>query len=143
MCRIEPPPRLSFVTPAYRTEAYLPDTIRSVLAQTSDEWELVVVDNGNSDEVASIVGSYADPRIRLIRQENRGYTGGVMAGAAVARGDYLSVLDSDDQLTPDFVARILGFLESRPEADAVGCDAHLFLDGEENPFGNGYLHSIG
>jgi glycosyltransferase involved in cell wall biosynthesis len=136
-------PRLSFLTPAYRTEAYLADTIQSVLDQTSTEWELVVVDNGNSESIAKIVESYSDPRIRLVRQENRGYTGGVMAAAAVARGDYISVLDSDDQLMPEFVHTMLKYIDAHPEVDAVGCDAHLFHDGDERPAGRGYLHSIG
>jgi glycosyltransferase involved in cell wall biosynthesis len=136
-------PRLSFLTPAYRTEAYLGDTIQSVLDQTSTRWELVVVDNGNSESIADIVRSYDDARIRLVRQENRGYTGGVMAAAAVAQGDYFCVLDSDDQLMPEFVHTVLDHLDAHPEVDAVGCDAHLFQDGDERPAGRGYLHSIG
>jgi glycosyltransferase involved in cell wall biosynthesis len=137
-------PRLSFLTTAYMTESYLPDTIESVVAQTDPDWELVVVDNGNSDAIAAIVRSYAhDPRIRLVRQDNKGYTGGVMAAARHATGDYFCVLDSDDQLTPDYVQRMVSFLETHPEADAVGCDAHLFVDGERRSFGRGYLHSTG
>ena len=106
-------PRLSFLTPAYRTEAYLPDTIASVLRQTNPNWELIVVDNGNSDAIASIVRSFADdPRVRLVRQENRGYAGGVMAAAAVARGDYFCVLDSDDEVMPEFAATVLDVLDA-------------------------------
>jgi glycosyltransferase involved in cell wall biosynthesis len=137
-------PRLSFLTPAYRTEEYLPATVSSVLAQTDPAWELVVVDNGNSDEIASIVRSFADdPRVRLVRQENQGYRGGVMAAAAVARGDYFCVLDSDDEVMPEFTATVLGFLEAHPSVDAVGCDAHLVLDGDERPSLRSYLQSIG
>lgn len=136
-------PRLSFLTPAYRTEAYLPDTISSVLAQTSPAWELVVVDNGNSDAVATIVRSFGDSRIRLVRQENRGYTGGVMAAAAVASGAYFCVLDSDDHVMPEFAKTMLDYLDAHPGVDAVGCDAHLFQDGDGRPIGRGYLHSIG
>ncbi|WP_216870986.1 glycosyltransferase family 2 protein [Modestobacter excelsi] len=137
-------PRLSFLTPAYRTEAYLAATISSVLAQTSPDWELVVVDNGKSDEIASIVRSFSDdPRVRLVRQENRGYAGGVMAAAAVARGDWFSVLDSDDEVMPEFTARVLDVLDRHPSADAVGCDAYLVLDGDERPVRQSLLESIG
>jgi hypothetical protein len=137
-------PGISFLSPAYRTEQFLAETIDSVVAQTCGDWELVVVDNGNSDEVAAIVSGYVhDERIRLVRQENKGYTGGVMAAAAVARGAYLSVLDSDDQLTPDFVGTMLSYLLAHPEVDAIGCDAHLFYDGEQGTYGRGYLHSNG
>jgi glycosyltransferase involved in cell wall biosynthesis len=137
-------PRLSFLTPAYQTEAYLAGTIASVLAQTSPGWELVVVDNGNSDVIASIVRSSTDDdRVRLVRQENRGYRGGVMAAAAVARGDFLCVLDSDDGVEPEFVATVLDHLDAHPSLAAVGCDAHLVLDGDERPALRSYLESIG
>jgi len=142
MSALKERPRLSFLTPAYRTEDYLADTITSVLAQTSKAWELVVVDNGNSDAVVAIVDSFADERIRLVRQDNRGYTGGVMAAAKIARGEYFSVLDSDDQLLPEFAQTMLDYLDAHPEVDALGCDAHLFLDGDERPYAKGYLHSI-
>lgn len=136
-------PVISFLTPAYRTEAYLPATIESVLTQTLDAWQLVVVDNGCSDEVAAIVSSYDDPRLLLVRQENDGYTGGVMAAAAVATGDFVCVLDSDDQLTPSFVRVMVDQVRSHPDVGAIGCDATLFRDEDGETFGRGYLHSIG
>ena len=137
-------PVLSFLTPVYKTEDYLAETIDSVLSQTDGAWELVVVDNGRSDEVADIVGTYLrDARVSLIRQNNRGYTGGVMAAAAVARGDYLCVLDSDDLLRPDYVRTVRHCLQAHPDVDALGCDASLFVDGEQGFFGRGYLRSLG
>lgn len=138
-----PGPRISFLTSAYRTEAFLEATIATVLAQTDGSWELIVVDNGNDDAIAAIVSAHDDERIRLVRQPNKGYTGGVMAAAAVATGEYVSVLDSDDQLTPHFVAVMLDELRTHPDSGAVGCDAHLFTDDDDQPYGRGYLHSIG
>ncbi len=128
-------PAFSILCTAYRTEPYLAETIESVLAQTRGDWELVVVDNGRSDEIARIVRSYAsDSRIRLVRQENRGVAGGVQAAARAARGRYLSVLNSDDQITPGYCARIGAILDAHPEIDAVTCDAYLFADpGEDEP----------
>jgi glycosyltransferase involved in cell wall biosynthesis len=137
-------PVLSFLTPAYKTEAYLADTIESVMGQSDPSWELVVVDNGRSEEVADIVGTFLqDPRVRLVRQENQGYTGGVMAAAAAARGDFLCVLDSDDLLRQDYVRTMRGYLQAHPHVDALGCDAGLFMDGEQGTFGRGYLRSLG
>ena len=78
-------PLVSFLTTVYGTEDYLSATIESVLAQTSPDWEMVIVDNGLSPSVVEIVSRYAhDGRIRLIRQENRGYRGGVTAAAEAA-----------------------------------------------------------
>ncbi|MFI5783594.1 glycosyltransferase family A protein [Nocardia sp. NPDC051570] len=130
-------PTFSFLTTAYKTEAYLPDTIDSVVAQTIPDWELVVVDNGMSDEIAAIVHRYGDDgRIRLVRQENKGYDGGVMAAATNATGRYLVVLDSDDLVMPTFCAAIQRTLDTDPRIDAVGCDAFRFDDsGADLPVG--------
>jgi glycosyltransferase involved in cell wall biosynthesis len=134
---------VSLLTTVHGTEQYLPEAVESVLAQTDPEWELVVVDNGWSPLVAEIMQRYAcDDRIRFIRQENRGYAGGVMAAAASATGGLIAVLDSDDQIMPTFVRRMRNFVRDRPTADAVGCDAHLFIDGERRGHTN-YLRSIG
>ncbi|TWH23069.1 Glycosyltransferases involved in cell wall biogenesis [Rhodococcus rhodochrous J45] len=136
-------PTFSFLTTAYRTEDYVAETIESVLAQDRHDWEHVIVDNGMSDDMARVVGRYlSDPRIILLRQENRGYTGGVSAAAEVARGRYLCVLDSDDHLMPEFCTRTGSILESRPEVDAVAVDAHLFTDAE-GLLPMGYMRSIG
>ena len=76
-------PRISFLTTAYQTEKVVAETIDSVLAQTIQDWELIVVDNGRSDDMAAVVERYtSDDRIKLIRQDNRGYVGGVMAASA-------------------------------------------------------------
>ena len=142
MSESRPLPAFSFLTTAYRTEQYLAQTIESVRGQTRTDWELIVVDNGHSDEIAAIVRSYAsDHRIRLVRQENRGYEGGVTAAAALARGRYFCVLDSDDLLMPDFCARTGAVLAADRAVDAVGCDAFLFDD--HGGTHKGYLRSIG
>jgi glycosyltransferase involved in cell wall biosynthesis len=136
-------PRFSFLTTAYRTEPYVRDTIDSLVAQTCADWELVIVDNGNSDAMADIVRSYShDPRIKLVRHENRGYVGGVTSAAAHATGDYLCVLDSDDQLMPRFCAEVGALLDSDRGIDAVGVDAARFTDDGPDHL-VGYLRSIG
>ena len=119
-------PLFSFLCTAYKTEQYLPATIDSVLAQTRADWELVVVDNGMSDEIAAIVLGYDDPRIRLVRQENRGPPAASTRRPRSATGRYLSVLDSDDQLMPEYCARTAAVFERHPGADVVGIDAFVF-----------------
>lgn len=139
-----PAPTFSILCTAYQTERYLAQTICSVLAQTRSNWELVVVDNGRSDEIARIVRSYLpDPRILLVRQENHGTVGGVMAAAAVARGSYFVVLNSDDGITPDFCARLGAILEAHPSIDALGCDATCFADPGGHELPRSYLRGMG
>lgn len=135
-------PMFSIMCSAYRCEEYLPATIESVLAQTSDDWELIVVDNGMSDPIAEIVGRYgADGRVRLIRQENRRLVGGITAAAAMARGRYLVPLDSDDLLLPQFCARMAAVLHAHPEIDGLSCDTYLFARVEEPDRARTFLRS--
>lgn len=141
---VESPTLISFLTTAYRTERYVAETIESVVAQTRDDWELVVVDNGESDELADIVNRYTgDSRITLVRQENRGYNGGVSAAAAAASGRFFCVLDSDDLLAPDFCERIGSVLDADPGVAAVGCDAQLFSDPDDGLTRQSYFESVG
>ena len=102
-------------------------TIESVLAQTRDDWELIVVDNGNSDEMARIVGSTRATRGsrwygRTTRVSWRG------SAAADVATDVTSALDSDDVLEPNFCERIGAVIEADSGVHAVGCDAVLFTD---------------
>lgn len=103
----------------------------------------MIVDNGMSDDMARVVGRYLhDPRITLVRQENRGYSGGIAAAGASARGRFLCVLDSDDHLMPGFCTRVGAVIDGRPDVDAVAVDAHLFTD-TEGSLPTGYMRSIG
>ena len=137
-------PTFSFLTPAYRTENTVSRTVDSVRAQTRSDWELIVVDNGNSDAMARAVEPYlSDPRIRLIRQENKGHVGGVMAAAAVARGRYLVTLNSDDWVTPDFCERTGQVLDTHPGIAAVTCDAYLFTDPGGTRLSRSYMEHAG
>ncbi|GAA4865082.1 glycosyltransferase family 2 protein [Actinomycetospora straminea] len=126
-------PAVSFLCSAYRTEAYLPGTIASVLAQTRPDWQLVVVDNGMSDAIRDIVLAHDDPRIVLLRQENDGVEGGVSAAATAATGRYVAVLHSDDQVAPEYVERVAGILDAHPEVDVLGCDAVVVDDATGRP----------
>lgn len=138
------PPTFSFLTTAYCAEQTLARTIEAVRAQSRGDWELIVVDNGYSDSIAQIVRPYLrDSRIRLVRQENRGPTGGVMAAAAMAGGRYYTVLNSDDAIAPEFCARLGEVLEADPGIGAMTCDAHLFLDPGRNLLRKSYLETAG
>ena len=138
------PAMFSFLTSAYRCADTLGRTIDAVRWQTRDDWELVVVDNGNDPAVAAVVKPHlADHRIRLMRQANRGPTGGVMAAARVASGRYLVVLNADDAVTADFCERLGTLLDSAPQVAAVTCDAHIFTDPGMRLGRRSYLESAG
>ena len=122
-------PKFSVLVSAYQTERYVEETIASVLAQSRGDWQLIVVDNGNSDAMAEIVRRYtADPRVILVRQENGGISGGRNAAAAAATGRYFVCLDSDDRLLPTYLERMAEVLDADPTLGAVCCDARVYYD---------------
>ena len=134
----------SFLCSAYRTEDTLARTVDAVRAQTRADWELIIVDNGNSEAIAAVAAPYlADPRISLVRHENRGVAGALKSAGEVATGRYVVVLNSDDAVTKDFCARTGALLDADPGIAAVTCDAHLFVDPGQIRLSRGYLSSAG
>ena len=108
------PPRVSVITPVYNSALYLEETVRSVLGQTWTDFELLLVDDGSSDDSPEIIGTLAreDGRIRaLALPENRGAAEARNLGIRQARGRYLAFVDSDDVWYPDKLDRQLRFME--------------------------------
>ncbi len=106
---------VSVVTSCYNGEKYLSETIRSVQAQAWRDWEMIIVDDGSQDASAEIAARFAaeDPRIRVLRQENRGSAAARNAGIRAARGRYIALLDADDVWHPDFLSSQLAFMENK------------------------------
>lgn len=114
-------PAVSVLMPAYNVEPYVREAIRSALAQTFTDFELIVVDDGSTDATAAIAKSLAreDPRVRLVQQSNRGLAGARNAALRVSRGEFLALLDSDDLWEPEFLAEQMAILGARPDVDIV------------------------
>ncbi|MDE5650892.1 MAG: glycosyltransferase, partial [Duncaniella sp.] len=93
---------ISVIIPAYDAQEYLPEAIRSVLAQSFPDYELLVVDDGSTDRTASIAVATAggDSRFRLLSKSNGGLADARNYGVANARGEWIAFLDSDDSLYP-------------------------------------------
>jgi len=117
-------PTFTVVMPAYNTAATVGDAVRSVLAQTRRDFELVVVDDGSTDATPAAVERLAgDPRVHLLTQENRGAAAARNTAVERARGRYLSFIDSDDLWLPDYLERMAGVLERTPAAGFAYTDA--------------------
>lgn len=112
-------PLVSVITPAYNAEKHIADAIASVRAQTLEDWELIIIDDGSTDDTASIVNSVGDSRIQLIQQKNAGVSSARNAGLEVAKGKYLTFLDADDCLPTDALAARARFLAENPDVDIV------------------------
>jgi glycosyltransferase involved in cell wall biosynthesis len=107
---------VSVVVPCFNSLAYLPETVASILGQHHRDLELVLVDDGGTDDLAGWVASQDDPRIRLVRQDNAGPSAARNTGIAESTGDLVAFLDSDDTWEPEFLTRLV----ARFDDDRVG-----------------------
>lgn len=100
---------ISIVIPAYNIEAYLARTLDSVLAQTYENIEVIVVNDGSKDGTAAVMDRYAalDPRIRAIHKENGGVTSARLRGVAESTGEWIGFVDGDDLIEPQMYERLL------------------------------------
>ncbi len=105
-------PIISVVVPAYNVAATLHETLVSISNQTFTEIEIIVVDDGATDATPTILANYADPRLRVIRQVNRGLAGARNTGIHQAKGKYIAFCDSDDVWEAEKLERHFNHLES-------------------------------
>lgn len=101
-------PLVSVVIPVYNTAKYLPRCLDSIIHQTYHNLEIIIIDDGSTDDSYIIAKEYAtkDPRIKLIHQKNSGLSGARNTGIAKATGKYISFVDSDDEITSDFIEKL-------------------------------------
>ncbi len=124
-------PEISVITPAYNAAGFIAQAITSVINQTFPLWELIVVDDGSTDNTAEIVSSYlTDRRIKIIRQENNGVSAARNAGIKAAGGKYIALLDADDMYLPANLEEKYNALTRNSSSDfiysdAVKCDSNL------------------
>lgn len=118
MIRCRKPPVISIIIPVYNSERHLHRCIDSVLRQTYQDYELILVDDGSMDGSGEICESYAnkDDRIKVIHQKNEGVSSARNAGLSIAEGKYITLCDSDDELLPDYLAVMINEQE---EAELV------------------------
>ena len=123
------PPLVSVIIPAYNAAAYIGGALASVFAQTFEDYEVIVVNDGSPDTPAleRALAPY-DGRIVYVEQENRGPSGARNTAIGVARGRYVALLDSDDEWLPEYLAEQVRMFEAEPRLDMVYADAELFGD---------------
>lgn len=114
-------PTVSIVMPCFNGAAHLPTSVGSVLKQTSEDWELIVVDDGSTDNSFEWLESRTDPRLVVVRQPNQGVSAARNAGLGMARAEYVAFLDSDDTWSPDYLERMTTALNSNPDAVLAYC----------------------
>lgn len=114
-------PAVSIVMPCFNSLAHLPMSVSSVLAQTFDNWELIVVDDGSTDRSHEWLMTQGDHRLVVLQQTNQGVSAARNAGLALARGEFVAFLDADDSWAPNFLATMLAALAAQPQAALAYC----------------------
>lgn len=116
---------------AHNAARHLRETMDGILSQTCDRWEIVAIDDGSTDDTGDILDRYAasDPRIRIVRQANRGLAASLNTGIDAARGIYVARLDADDVPMPHRLATQIAWLDRHPDVVMVGTSALYLADG--------------
>ncbi len=115
-------PVVSVVIPCHNAEVFLPRSVSSALGQMNVGLDLIAVDDGSTDESLAVLDGFGDACLRVIRQGCRtGVSAARNRGLSEARGRYVAFLDADDEWKPDTLARLVGALESEPDAVVAYC----------------------
>lgn len=112
-------PRVSVIIPTYNRPEYLRQAVESVLAQTYVDFEVIVVDDGSTDNTAEVMATFDDRRVHYIFQQNAKLSAARNRGMKAARGEFIALLDDDDLFLPHKLAAQVTFLDSHPEVGLV------------------------
>ena len=121
-------PTISIVVPCYNQAEYLPETLDSVLKQTFQDWECIVVNDGSPDNTSEVASRYVklDPRFKLVESENKGLSGARNTGIRASSGRFILPLDSDDIIKPQYIQLAMERFDRFPETKLVYCQAKKF-----------------
>ncbi|WKS94939.1 glycosyltransferase [Riemerella columbina] len=118
-------PLVSVLLPAYNVEAYIAETVESVLEQSFTNFELIIINDGSTDKTLQVVEAFKDPRIILVNQENLGLAKTLNKGLQMARGEYIARIDGDDICYRNRLKIQVEYLENHPEIGLLGTGIEL------------------
>jgi glycosyltransferase involved in cell wall biosynthesis len=119
-------PLVSVIMPAYNAEKYISEAIESVINQTYQNWELIVIDDGSTDNTAAIVNTFYDKRIKTLLESNAGQSLQLNKGIAIAKGRYIAIAHADDINLPNRLALQVSFLEKNASIGVLGSKIKIF-----------------
>lgn len=128
--RVGGSPRVSVIMPAYNAAPYVAESVGSVLAQSTADWELIIVNDGSRDGTRVWLDALDDPRIQVIHQDNAGVSAARNEALGRVRGEFVTFLDADDVLPPNSLECRVSYLQDHPKLDIVDgeievCDQQL------------------
>lgn len=130
-------PTVSFIVPCYKLAHLLPECVHSILAQTYEDFEVLIMDDCSPDDTPTVAQAFHDPRVRHIRNEsNLGHLRNYNKGIDLARGEYIWLISADDRLRqPYILEKHVNVMESNPKVGYVICPAVELVDGVEKRVG--------
>ena len=126
--------KVSVVIPLYNGEEFISDVINSVLNQSYDDYEIIIVDDGSSDQGVHLARKFSDDRIQIVQQENRGLAGARNTGILYAKGEYVALLDADDLWDKDKLKHHVDHLDRNTDVGVSYSQSHL-MDDNKQPLG--------
>jgi glycosyltransferase involved in cell wall biosynthesis len=128
---------ISVLMPAYNCEAYIKEAIESIINQTFHDFELIVVDDGSTNDTLNLIKSFTDKRVVCVKNSHRGIVTALNTGLRIARGKYIARMDADDISYSNRLQKQYDFMESHPDVSV--CVTHLtFENGQIGRCGSGY-----
>jgi glycosyltransferase involved in cell wall biosynthesis len=121
-------PKISVILPVYNAQSYLRESIDSILNQSFQDFELIMINDGSTDSSLSIMESYTDQRIRIINQTNAGLPVSLNRAIAQAQGQYLARQDADDICLPERLAKQFAYLDTHPQCALLGTWAQILVE---------------
>jgi len=122
-------PKISIICPLHNKISYIGETIKSVLEQTWEDWELLIVENGSTDGGAEFAATFVDERIKVLVSQKCGPGAARNHGISNAVGEWILFLDADDLINPDYLKNQLAFAGQHSEAEVIVGQWVQFLDG--------------
>ena len=120
-------PKISVILPVYNGQHYLTEAIDSVLIQSSSDFELIIIDDGSTDDSAAIIKKLDDPRIRFFQQANKGLSATLNRAIPLAKGEYIARQDADDVSFPLRFQKQIAYLDSHLDVGMVGTAAEIWI----------------
>jgi glycosyltransferase involved in cell wall biosynthesis len=114
------PPKISVVMPVFNGGGFLREAVDSVLTQSFDDFEFLIIDDGSTDDSLAILNEYSDKRLRIISQENRGVIESLNRGIQSATGEYIARMDADDRCELNRFALQVRYLDAHPDIALIG-----------------------
>lgn len=127
----------SIIIPLYNKELNIGVTLQSVISQTYNDFEILIVNDGSTDESVAIVKTFMDTRIRIIQKENGGVSSARNSGIKEAKFNYIAFLDADDVWEPNYLEEMRNLVLSYPKAAILGCNFDYYENGKYKQRDNG------